>query len=135
MDEYRALGLNSRGVAMIIAAVGLLFSPVIIGIPLLIWGAVADHMLAKHDKEMKKRYRPGKNWKGPVPAMRGTSLDYQAPETATQDVDSLIEAGLAEEAEKCENCGREIGKLETPQLWQEHIVCPTCAKALAQSAK
>jgi hypothetical protein len=28
--------------------------------------------------------------------------------------------------EKCENCGRVIGNLETPLLHQEHVVCAQC---------
>lgn len=27
---------------------------------------------------------------------------------------------------KCENCGRAIGRLETVQLWQNHVVCNVC---------
>jgi Na+/glutamate symporter len=50
-QEYRALGLNSRGVAITIAIVGLFLSPALIGIPLAIWGFAADHMLHQHQKE------------------------------------------------------------------------------------
>lgn len=28
--------------------------------------------------------------------------------------------------ETCANCGRVIGKLETPMVWQENVVCPEC---------
>lgn len=28
--------------------------------------------------------------------------------------------------EICENCGRAVGKLETPCVYQEHIVCSDC---------
>ena len=28
--------------------------------------------------------------------------------------------------ENCENCGRVIGRLETPHLWRKHVVCATC---------
>ncbi|MGC9260811.1 MAG: hypothetical protein ACP5I8_12170 [Phycisphaerae bacterium] len=28
--------------------------------------------------------------------------------------------------ETCENCGRLIGKLETPMVWQDHVVCAEC---------
>ena len=28
--------------------------------------------------------------------------------------------------EVCENCGRQMGKLETPMIWQEHVVCLVC---------
>jgi hypothetical protein len=33
--------------------------------------------------------------------------------------------------EKCSNCGRVIGNLETPQIWQVHVVCPGCHITLA----
>ena len=36
--------------------------------------------------------------------------------------------GVALEA--CENCGRKIGKLETPMVWQEQVVCRECHKVL-----
>jgi len=36
--------------------------------------------------------------------------------------------------ETCENCGREIGKLEKAYLWQNHVVCADCnARLAAQS--
>jgi hypothetical protein len=35
--------------------------------------------------------------------------------------------------ERCENCGREIGKLETPMLWNDRIVCVKCRIALAEA--
>lgn len=56
--EYRALGLNSRGMALTVFVIGLLFSPVIVGIPLLVWGMVADHMLVKHKKTMGQPAMP-----------------------------------------------------------------------------
>ena len=31
----------------------------------------------------------------------------------------------------CENCGQTIGKLETPNVWNDHIVCAACYKKLA----
>jgi len=33
--------------------------------------------------------------------------------------------------ETCENCGATIGKLETPNVWQSHIVCAQCYAKLA----
>lgn len=33
--------------------------------------------------------------------------------------------------ESCENCGATIGKLETPKVWQHHILCATCYVRLA----
>jgi hypothetical protein len=35
--------------------------------------------------------------------------------------------------EQCENCGRLIGNLETPHLYNEHIVCATCAQVLTSA--
>lgn len=35
--------------------------------------------------------------------------------------------------EICENCGRQIGKLETPMLHDEHIVCMECYERLARA--
>ena len=32
--------------------------------------------------------------------------------------------------EVCENCGRQIGKLETPMVWKERVVCGKCHKVL-----
>lgn len=33
----------------------------------------------------------------------------------------------------CENCGRKIGKLETPYLHREHVVCHECNERLNPS--
>jgi hypothetical protein len=35
--------------------------------------------------------------------------------------------------ETCENCGTEIGKLETPFIWIDHVVCATCYARLDES--
>ena len=32
--------------------------------------------------------------------------------------------------DKCANCGRTIGKLETPYVWQNQVVCAECEKRL-----
>ena len=32
--------------------------------------------------------------------------------------------------ETCANCGAQIGKLETPHLWREQIVCAPCCRRL-----
>lgn len=34
--------------------------------------------------------------------------------------------------ERCSNCNREIGKLETPQLWGEDVVCSRCRDLLEE---
>src|ERR1700722_9356459 len=33
--------------------------------------------------------------------------------------------------ETCENCGATIGKLETPNVWKEHVVCGACYRKLS----
>ncbi len=40
-----------------------------------------------------------------------------------------------EQTETCANCGRMIGKLETPMVWQESVVCGACFEVLAASAR
>jgi|GEM_PF-4549107 len=40
-----------------------------------------------------------------------------------------------QQAEICGNCGRAIGKLETPMVWKGSVVCDACHKRLSQSAK
>src|SRR5271163_3744895 len=35
--------------------------------------------------------------------------------------------------EICQNCGGVIGKLETPMIWKENVVCGICYKKLNQS--
>ncbi len=125
MEEYRALGLNSRGMAWALALIGLLLTPAIIGVPLLIWGAVADRMLYKHEKAMREGLTRGRNWKGPLPAVRSTSLSYE-------DNPSSDDLPIATAVETCDNCGRPIGKLETPHLWNDHVVCAACAETLAK---
>ncbi len=34
--------------------------------------------------------------------------------------------------EICANCGRQIGKLETPMVWKQDVVCQACHKLLRQ---
>ena len=34
-------------------------------------------------------------------------------------------------SEVCENCGRQIGKLETPMAWREHVACQECYTRLS----
>jgi hypothetical protein len=55
------------------------------------------------------------------------------PESFMRERDSEIEDVLNEpQQEKCENCGRIIGKLETPALWKNHIVCDDCYEKLSK---
>jgi hypothetical protein len=37
-----------------------------------------------------------------------------------------------EELQTCENCGRKIGRLETPNVWREHVVCADCYAVLSK---
>jgi hypothetical protein len=39
----------------------------------------------------------------------------------------------ASDPENCVNCGERIGKLETPYLWQQHVVCGLCYEKLSRS--
>lgn len=87
-------------------------------------------------------------------AERETARIRRQEEGASSDVDAELEKALLEndprgpsfdnerraaeellpavtvEQDQCENCGRKIGKLETPQLWQEHVVCAECLARL-----
>jgi uncharacterized membrane protein YidH (DUF202 family) len=36
--------------------------------------------------------------------------------------------------EKCANCGRQIGELETPQIWRDNVVCSLCRIQLEAGA-
>jgi hypothetical protein len=37
------------------------------------------------------------------------------------------------ERETCQNCGREIGGLETPYVYREHVVCAACHGVLVSA--
>lgn len=39
----------------------------------------------------------------------------------------------AMESLRCANCEAPIGKLQTPYVWREQIICPDCYERLAQS--
>ena len=41
---------------------------------------------------------------------------------------------MPEGIEHCANCGRPIGKLETPHLFQEHVVCAECEARLSRQS-
>ena len=32
--------------------------------------------------------------------------------------------------ERCENCGEFIGRLETPRVWKNHVICAKCEEKL-----
>jgi len=38
---------------------------------------------------------------------------------------------MAVQVEPCENCGREVGRLEQAYLWQDHVVCEACCVRLS----
>jgi len=37
---------------------------------------------------------------------------------------------MSVEALECENCGRSIGRLESPHIYENHVVCPECEARL-----
>lgn len=55
-----------------------------------------------------------------------------APEEYDQlgNPDLTGETAAVATAETCDNCGYTIGKLETPHVWQGHVVCADCSKRL-----
>jgi hypothetical protein len=61
-----------------------------------------------------------------MPARRGFPVDVAIPQAAA--------APAAAEQATCENCGRRIGKLETPHPWQSHVVCGECLGRLKAQA-
>jgi hypothetical protein len=46
-------------------------------------------------------------------------------------VASLVDIRHDGGMEQCENCGRTIGKLETPMVYRDSVVCPECHARLA----
>jgi hypothetical protein len=56
----------------------------------------------------------------------GTDADRETP-MATQD-------GQDRQLERCENCERIIGRLETPWVFDGHIVCRECHDVLARQS-
>ena len=55
---------------------------------------------------------------------REKNRTLDAPTAAQRDKE------VAVATDKCENCGRSIGNLETPHVWQDHVVCADCIKRL-----
>lgn len=49
-------------------------------------------------------------------------------------VQTMATASAASSVERCDNCGRTIGRLESPHVWQNHVVCAECAERLRKSA-
>jgi hypothetical protein len=47
--------------------------------------------------------------------------------------DSMVDLDTPNETDKCANCGRAIGKLETPHVWKDAVVCGACRKILEQA--
>lgn len=47
---FSAYGISSRGTAWVVALVGLFLTPAGIGVPLFIWGVMAERKLLKHAK-------------------------------------------------------------------------------------
>ncbi len=67
---------------------------------------------------------------------RPSSRRYSASQNEIGDLlkskfpDDPVEATVGDPV-KCENCSRMIGKLETPAVWKDHVVCMTCHKVLS----
>ena len=55
------------------------------------------------------------------------SMNYPTP---TRALDEILEDPTVGGPGRCDNCGHTIGKLETPRIWQNHIVCAVCEKRL-----
>jgi hypothetical protein len=55
--EYRALGLSSRKTAFWVVIIGLFLSPALVGIPMVVWGAIADHMIYNHQNHNVRQRR------------------------------------------------------------------------------
>lgn len=66
------------------------------------------------------------------PFVRPKSFD-PIPASFAGNLDSELDEDLAfVERETCQNCERVIGKLETPSVWKDHIVCAECYAKLAK---
>ncbi|MBL7107494.1 MAG: hypothetical protein ISS77_07810 [Phycisphaerae bacterium] len=50
-----------------------------------------------------------------------------------QELANINTSMLTERLEKCENCTRLIGKLESPFVFRDHVVCYTCYQRLSKS--
>jgi hypothetical protein len=65
----------------------------------------------------------------------GKELGFTQEEETPVNVPTACAVSVAEPIatvalDTCENCGRVIGKLETPVVWKDHIVCAACYKVL-----
>ncbi len=43
----------------------------------------------------------------------------------------MIVTRNTDDLESCANCGEHIGKLETPYLWEQYVVCESCYEKLS----
>lgn len=50
---FKALGLTSLGQAWVVLLVGLLFSPAVVGIPMVAWGAIARSQILQERKRQR----------------------------------------------------------------------------------
>ena len=67
------------------------------------------------------------NIKRPTGYTGAKSMNYP---TTTRPPDEISEDRPDSGQGTCANCGRAIGKLETPRVWQNHVVCAECEKRL-----
>ena len=61
-------------------------------------------------------------------ALSGPS-DSEIDQIVTGEID-LVARPQDPASETCANCGRKIGRLETPHVWKENIVCAQCHRVL-----
>jgi hypothetical protein len=70
----------------------------------------------------------------PEQMVRGVSLTYGDPIPKSKQERAAAASSATATAiatdDICENCGRPIGRLETPKVWKDHVVCPACYKSL-----
>jgi hypothetical protein len=52
---------------------------------------------------------------------------------ACLDEAEMIVRRNSEDPEACANCGHEIGRLETPMVWNHHVVCQSCYARISSS--
>jgi ribosomal protein L37AE/L43A len=44
---------------------------------------------------------------------------------------AMIVKRNADNPDACANCGEKFGKLETPGIWQDHLICSDCYRKLS----
>lgn len=72
--------------------------------------------------------------KGLITETRGVPM-VSAPPVPSAASPVAAAAPSSTPLESCDNCGRAIGKLEAPHLWQDHVVCAQCRGILEEGAQ